>query len=57
MSKTVLVNLRIYASLNILQAVCFYNAENILFWLRDFLRGENDLKENLATYREPAGGN
>jgi hypothetical protein len=43
--------------MNLLQAACFFNAEDIVFWLRDHFEGDPDAKKELVNYCEPLGGN
>eukprot|EP00347_Sterkiella_histriomuscorum_P010121 403377524 len=57
MSKQELIDLKLCSQLNILQAICFYNAETILLWLADALKEDEQAKRELAAYQEPFGGN
>jgi hypothetical protein len=57
LTKHDVASLKLFLSLNILQAISFYNAESILIWLRDLLKDDPEIKEQLTTYQEPYGGN
>ena len=57
LQKHEVASLRLFSSLNLLQAISFYNAEAVLIWLKDLLVGEDAIKQELAHYKEPYGGN
>ena len=43
--------------LNILQYVCYHNAESVFNYLREMLKDEPERRKELAAYPEPYGGN
>ena len=49
--------LRFKHSLNIIQAVCYFNAERILKYIKELFRDDSDAKRDLVNYQEPHGGN
>ena len=44
MSVHDVANVKLFLSLNILQAISFYKAESVMIWLRDFLLEYNEVK-------------
>lgn len=41
LTKHEILNLRLGSALNLLQAICFYNAEHMLIWLADLFDSSN----------------
>jgi hypothetical protein len=43
--------------MNILQAACYFSADNIIKYLANSLSQDKEVKKVLAEWREPYGGN
>ena len=43
--------------MNMLQAACYFSADNVVRYLRDLFKEDQELMKQLVEYQEPFGGN
>jgi hypothetical protein len=57
LTRDQLLHSRLKHSLNVLQAVCYYNSERIMKYLVQIFKDDAEAKSDLVRYQEPNGGN
>eukprot|EP00347_Sterkiella_histriomuscorum_P003212 403365161 len=57
LSSEQILELRFERNLNILQAACFYDAENVIDWLSQKFEKDQIGRQNLINYSDPQAGN